>query len=295
MTAASRRGGGAALAALFAGAAAIASSALFVKVSEAGPISTGFWRVFLALPLLWAWAAYDARQRPHATTRTDLRLLVLAGFFFAGDLAVWHWSILLTSVANATLLANCAPIFVTLAAWLIFRRRPNAQFLAGLAAAIVGMFLLLRGDFHESGRALLGDLLGLVTAVFYAGYQLTVTRARNTVSTARLMAVSGAVTALLLLPIALASGERFVPSTAHGWLLLAGLALISQVAGQSLIAYALAHLPGTFASVALLVQAVMAGALAWLLLGETLTALAITGGVLVLIGIRIAHTSERVP
>src|SRR5688500_16222704 len=105
MTAAARRGNRLSLAALFAGAAAIACSALFVKVSEAGPISTGFWRVFLALPMLWAWASYDARARPHVTTRADLRLLMLVGFFFAGDLAVWHWSILLTSVANAVLLA----------------------------------------------------------------------------------------------------------------------------------------------------------------------------------------------
>ena len=295
MTSPVLRGDRAALAALFAGATAIASSALFVKVSEAGPISTGFWRVFLALPVLWAWAVYDARQHPAPTTAASLRLNVLAGFFFAGDLAVWHWSILLTTVANATLLANCAPIVVTLAAWLVFRRTPRPQFLVGLTAAIVGMFLLLRGDFHVGGRALLGDALGIVTAFFYAGYQLTVARARSTVSTARLMAVSGTATAIILLPIALGSGERFVPFTADGWLLLLGLALISQAGGQSLIAYALAHLPGTFASVALLVQAVIAAALAWVLLGETLTATAIGGGVLVLIGIRIAHTAERTP
>ena len=286
------RGRGA-LVALLCGAAAIGSSALFVKVSEAGPVSTGFWRVFLALPVLWAWAAYDARARPGVTSRADVRLMVYAGFFFAGDLAVWHWSILLTSVANATLLANCAPIFVTLAAWLLFRRRPRGQFLIGLAAAIAGMFMLLRGDFHHAGAALLGDALGLVTAVFYAGYQITVARARTAISTARLMAVTGTVTALALLPIALFSGERFVPLTAHGWLLLVSLALVSQVAGQSLIAYALAHLPGTFASVALLVQAVIAAALAWMLLGETLTPLAIAGGILVLVGIRISHTAER--
>jgi drug/metabolite transporter (DMT)-like permease len=284
---------GRALAALFAGAAAIASSALWVKVSEAGPVSTGFWRVFLALPILWAWAVFDARERPHPTTRHDLRLMTIAGFCFAGDLGVWHWSILLTTVANATLFANCAPIFVTLAAWLVFRRPPSARFLVGLAAAIIGMFMLLHGDFHQSGRALLGDVLGIVTAVFYAGYQMTVSRARGTISTARLMAVSSVVSALILLPIALVSGERFLPVTLTGWLLLVGLAMTSQVAGQSLIAYALAHLPGTFASVALLVQAVMAAALAWMLLGETLTALAIGGGVLVLLGIRIAHGAER--
>jgi drug/metabolite transporter (DMT)-like permease len=107
------------------------------------------------------------------------------------------------------------------------------------------------------------------------------------------MAVSATATAVILLPIALASGERFIPVTLTGWGILLGLALVSQVAGQSFIAYALAHLPNTFASVALLVQAVMAAALAWLLLGETLGALAIAGGVLVLIGIRIAHTAER--
>jgi drug/metabolite transporter (DMT)-like permease len=284
---------GTALAALLAGAAAIASSALWVKISEAGPVSTAFWRVILALPLLCAWAAYDARHHPRAMTRTDQRLMIIAGFCFAGDLAVWHWSILLTSVANATLFANCAPIFVTLAAWLAFRRPPSVRFLVGLTAAIVGMFMLLHGDFRHSGYALLGDVLGIVTAVFYAGYQMTVSRARDTVSTGRLMAVTGIVSAIILLPIALGSGERFLPVTTTGWLLLVGLALTSQVAGQSLIAYALAHLPGTFASVALLVQAVIAAALAWLLLGETLTTFAIVGGVLVLIGIRIAHTPER--
>lgn len=249
----------------------------------------------LALPILWAWAAWDARQRPHATTASDFRLLLLAGFCFAGDLAVWHWSILLTSVANAVLLANCAPIFVTLAAWLLFRRAPNVRFLAGLAAALAGMFLLLRGDFHGGGSALLGDGLGLVTAVFYAGYQITVSRARATLSTARLMAVTGTVTVVILLPIALASGEQLVPVSAYGWVLLLGLALISHAFGQSLIAYALAHLPGTFASVGLLLQAVLAAALAWILLDETLTPLAIAGGVLVLVGIRISHTAERAP
>jgi drug/metabolite transporter (DMT)-like permease len=206
---------------------------------------------------------------------------------------VWHWSIVLTSVANATLLANCAPIFVTLAAWIFFGRTPRTLFVAGLCTALIGMALLLRGDFDHGGSALIGDALGIVTAMFYAAYQLAVTRARQTLSTARIMAVSSTVCALILLPVALASGERFVPLTAEGWLLLLGLALIAQAGGQSLIAYAMAHLPATFSSVGLLLQPVIAAALAWVLLGEALTALAIGGAVLVLIGIRIAHQAER--
>jgi drug/metabolite transporter (DMT)-like permease len=282
-----------AIAALLGGAAAIGTSALFVKVSETGPVSTAFWRVFLALPILYAWTRIDQHRSTDTVTRGNLRLMLLAGFFFAGDLAVWHWSIVLTSVANATLLANCAPIFVTLAAWLMFRRRPRALFIAGLALAMLGMALLLRGDFTHGERALLGDALGIVTAMFYAAYQLTVTRARQHTSTSSIMAVSGTITALILLPLALASGERFVPLTAHGWLLLVGLALIAQAAGQSLIAYAMAHLSATFSSVGLLLQPVIAAALAWMLLGEVLTPLSIAGAMLVLLGIRIAHSADR--
>ncbi len=281
-----------AIAALLAGATCIGTSALFVKVSEAGPVSTAFWRVFLALPLLWAWVWMD-RRRSATTLPNPRALLYAAGFFFAGDLAVWHSSIVLTSVANATLLANLAPIFVTLAAWLWWRKKPTLMFLAGLAAALVGVMLLLRSDFSHTGTALLGDALGVVTAMFYAAYQLTVTKLRGTVGTARIMAVSSVVTAVLLLPLALLSGEVFFPITGMGWAKVFGLALISQVAGQSLIAYAMAHLPATLSSVGLLLQPVMAGLFAWILLGETLGAMAIAGAILVLIGIRIATQAER--
>ena len=280
-----------AIVALLVGATCIGTSALFVKVSEAGPISTAFWRVFLALPFLWAWAWMDRRKSAPVQGRIGW-LMLAAGFLFAGDLAVWHSSIVLTSVANATLLANLAPIFVTLAAWLIWRKRPSLSFLAGLAAALAGVVLLIGGDFSHTGTAVLGDILGVITAMFYAAYQLTVTRLRGTVSTARIMAISSVVTAAILLPIAWLSGEVFFPATSTGWAKVFGLAMISQVAGQSLIAYAMAHLPATLSSVGLLLQPVMAGLFAWILLGETLGAIAFAGAALVLIGIRITTLAE---
>jgi drug/metabolite transporter (DMT)-like permease len=205
---------------------------------------------------------------------------------------VWHWSIVLTTVATATLLANLAPIFVTLAIWLLLRQQPTLRFLSGLALAIAGVALLVGGDLQISREMLLGDVLGVVTAMFYAGYQLTVTRLRSTTATSRIMAWSGTVTAAGLLPIALASGEQLLPATGGGWAKLFALALVAQVAGQSLIAYAMAHLPPRLSSVGLLLQPVMAALFAWVLLGETLGALQFAGAVLVLIGIRIAHQAE---
>lgn len=284
-----------AVAALLAGAVAIAASPLFVRVSEAGPVATGFWRVALALPFLWAWSAIGQRERHAASFAADRRLMIAAGLFFAGDLAVWHWSIVLTSVANATLLANLAPIFVTLAVWLLYRRRPGGLFLTGMAVALGGVAALLGGDLRLSGRALAGDCLGVVTAMFYAAYQLAITRLRSRAATASIMAWSGLFTAAALLPLALLSGEQVLPATATGWLTLFGLALISQAAGQSLIAYAMAHLPATFSSVGLLLQPVMAALFAWVLLGETLGSIEIAGGIAVLIGIRIAQRAELAP
>jgi drug/metabolite transporter (DMT)-like permease len=281
-----------AIGALLLGATAIGTSALFVKVSETGPVATAFWRVFLALPFLWMWSVLEQRERHGASFATERRLLVAAGLFFAGDLAVWHWSIVLNSVANSTLLANLAPIFVALAAWLLFRQQLRRKFLLGLAIAITGMTMLIGGDFQLQGRELIGDALGVVTAMFYAGYQLTVTKLRARVATSTIMAWSGLITAIVLLPVALASGERLLPVSDMGWIKLIALALISQVAGQSLIAYAMAHLPATFSSVGLLFQPVMATLFAWLLLGEAVSALQLVGGFTVLVGIRLVHQAE---
>ena len=278
-----------ALAALFAGATAIATAPLFVKVSETGPIATAFWRVFLALPPLWMWALMSEGRQHAAHLRMHRGLMMAAGIFFAGDLAVWHWSILLTSVANTTLLANLAPIFVTAVAWFVFGETPRKLFLAGLAAAIAGTLLLIGANFGHSGSASLGDALGVITAMFYAAYQITVTRLRAHVPTASLMAWSSAIMAALLLPIAWISGEQLLPQTNAGWLKLIGIALFAQVIGQSLIAWAMAHLTATFSSVGLLLQPVMATLFAWILLGEIVGPLQFAGGVLVLAGIALAR------
>ena len=278
-----------ALAALLLGATCIALSPIFVRIADVGPTASAFWRVALAAPLLWPIAALT----PHGPALAHWRLFLLAGVAFAGDLAFWHWSIRFTSVANSTLLANLASIFVTLAAWLFWRERPSGRFLLGLAAALAGVMLLVRTSLAFSASALLGDAFGVVTAAFYAGYILAVKDLRDRgAATVQLMAISTTITAALLFPVALASGETLLPASAAGWLTLAGLAWISHCAGQGLIAYSLAHLPAAFSSVSLLFQPVMAAIFGWVLLGEALTPLQMLGGAVVLAGIYLARRAS---
>jgi drug/metabolite transporter (DMT)-like permease len=279
-----------AFAALMLGATCIALSPIFVRVSEAGPTPTAFWRVALAVPVLWLVFLSGKRDARAAPVARLWPLLLAAGLAFAGDLAFWHTSIKLTSVANSTLLANLASIFVTLAAWLIWRQRPSSLFLLGLASALAGVAILVRASLAASPTGLAGDALGVVTAMFYAWYLLTVEGLRDRgASTLRLMAITSSVTAVILLPVALASGEQFLPHSGSGWVKLAGLALVSHAAGQGLIAYALASLRAAFSSVSLLFQPVMAAAFAWMLLGEPLGPLQAVGGLVVLAGIYLAR------
>lgn len=274
-----------ALPALLLGAVFIALSPIFVRLSEAGPTATAFWRAALAVPVLWIFF--------RGPLKGPKLLFVAAGVAFAGDLAFWHAAIQHTSVANSTLLANLASIFVTLAAWVLWRERPKPLFLAALALALIGVGLLVHTSLSFSRTALLGDALGVVTAMFYAWYILAVKGLRDRgAATLQVMAVTSTLTAAILLPVALATGEPMLPSSAYGWGVLLGLALVSHAAGQGLIAYALAHLPAPFTSVGLLLQPVMAACFAWILLSEPLVALQIAGGLVVLAAIWLARRAS---
>jgi drug/metabolite transporter (DMT)-like permease len=266
-------------------------------LSEVPPTATAFYRVLLAVPLFAVWAALEPRGQVNlaasASHRQTALWLLLGGLFFAGDLAVWHWSLAYTSVANSTLLANLAPIFVTIAAWLLFGERIQGVFVLGLLIALAGAGVLVGASFSFGEEHLFGDALAFATAIFYAGYLICVKELRRSLGTARLMAGSSLVTALPLLLVTLIAREDLWPETLSGWLMLAGVAWVSQFLGQGLIAFGLAHLPASFSSVSLLVQPAAAAVLAWIILEEELSAWQALGGLAVLAGILLARRGSR--
>jgi drug/metabolite transporter (DMT)-like permease len=281
-----------ALPALLVGGIAIGFSPIFVRVSELGPIATGFYRLLLALPLLWLWMHWEGRRAARGTTSVKWLPIAVPGILFAGDILFWHWSITYTTVANATLFANLAPVIVTVGAGLYLRERITYRFLAGMALAMGGAALLVNASAALGARYVLGDMLGLITACFFGSYVVAVARLRNRNAASTIMFYSSTVTCVLLLAATLMSGEHFLPSAANGWIALFALAWISQAMGQGFIAYALGHLPASFSALAILIEPLTAALLGWVWLGETLGVLQAIGGVIVLAGIAVARRAS---
>ena len=274
-----------AFAALIFGACAIGFAPIFVRMTETGPAAAGFWRLFLALPILALLALRDGG----GVKTPPSRAMLLAGLFFAMDLSFWHYGVKLTSVANATVLTNLSPVVVTAVAWFAFRERPGRIFLAGLALAISGAWTMAAGaDKSQAIAPMLGDLLSLATAVWYALYFIAMRQARQGAGASRAMFWSTLVSTPILLGVAFGMGEDIIPASGAGWLACVGLAVV-HVAGQGSIAWALGRLPASIASVVVLAQPVVAAVAGWILFHESLTPLQMAGGVLTLVGVVIAQ------
>jgi drug/metabolite transporter (DMT)-like permease len=177
----------------------------------------------------------------------------------------------LTSIANASLLSNLAPGFVSLGSFLLFRERVSRGFIGAMIAAIVGVAILAGDKLGIDVNQIVGDGLGVLSSVAFAAYLMAIARLRLRQRSSTIMAGTVVFTGLGLLALAVASGESFVPKTFYGWLDLLALALISHALGHGLLTVALAQVGATFSAVSMLSIPVTAAIYGWLLFGEPLT------------------------
>ena len=268
---------------------------ILFRWSEVGPTASAFYRALLTIPVFWTWAAIESRRHARselARTRlrqSDLWLMIFAGAVFAANISAYAWAVHLTSVANASLLSNLAPIFVSLASFLLLGERVSRGFVAAMIAAIVGVTILVGDKLGLGQEELLGDGLGVFSSLAFAFYLMAIGRVRLRQPSSTVMAASVVVTALTLLVLALATGESLLPRTIYGWADLLALALVSQALGQGLLTVALAHVSATFSAVSLLILPVTAAFYGWLFFGEPLSLNQAVGAPIVLASILAAR------
>ncbi len=282
--------------ALCAGAIAMGISPVFVRFAAAdvGPFASAFWRVALALPVLYAWMRIEETGEPGGLSRRSFdRATILAGLAFAGDLFFWHLAILNTTVANATFFATTAPIFVILIVWLVLRKAVSRGTLIGLVLCLLGGASLIGQRLQVAPERIHGDLYGVGTALFLGVYFLSVERARNGRAAGRVTFELSLITAAVLFVAALLFDTRLVPQSWNGLAALVALAWISHAAGQGLLSVALGRLPAVFSSLVIFLEAIAGAAFGWIILGEVLTPIQFLGGALILLGIWAARPRQE--
>ncbi len=191
--------------------------------------------------------------------------------FFAGDLLFWHHAIEAVGAGLATVLGNLQVIVVGVVAWLMLGERPSRATLMALPIVLVGVVLIsgVVGGRPYGADPGLGVILGLCTALCYAGYLLVIRRGGRD---ARRPAGPVAVATLFTVIAASVAGTIYgdldlSPGPASlAW--LAVLGVTSQSAGYLFISISLPRLPAVVTSIILLSQPVMTVVLSIVLLGE---------------------------
>lgn len=283
--------------AMLGGNAALAFGPAFVREADVGPVAAAFWRLALALPVLLVFAAWQWRslsikagQPLSWPARSVWGLALLGGVFFAADLGSWHLGILQTKMANATLFGNAASLILAVTTLLLARRLPRGLESVALMLAFAGAVLLMSESSQQGQAQLIGDLLCLLAGVLYAGYVLTMQRARDSLPSWPTLALSSAAGIVPLLLFSMLLGERIMPGD---WTPVLLLALTSQIIGQGLLIWSLPHFSALVVGLTLLTQPAIAALAGWLLYQERLSLVDLVGGVMVAVAIVLIRLPQR--
>ncbi len=247
------------------GAAVISVTAMFVHLVALGPAALGAYRCGFAVLALGAWILVRPRSRVvDPLAGPSVRAVVYAvgaGACFAADLYVWHLSIPLAGTGFATLLANTQVFWVAGFSALALKERLHPRLLVCAVLALVGIALLANPGTVPGTLRLRGIALGLATGVFYAGYYLCLRASQREVRRLTLtgnLAVTCVVSMVLLLGVAVATGESLVLSGLREAGLLCILGSVVHVGGWVAISKGMTAIPAASGALLLLLQPILA-------------------------------------
>lgn len=211
-----------------------------------------------------------------------IRSCALGGVFFAADVSLSFNAFKLTSVANATIIGALAPIFIALGAARWFGERFQPRDAGFVAASFLGVAMVAAGSSGSASWSPLGDLLAALGVLTWTSYWLFSKRARLTTPTLEYMATVMLVAAIVVTAWTAVAGVSLEPPRGMDWFWVWLLVLIPGATGHMLLAWSHRHVEAWIASLITQGQPVVGSLAAWILLRESLTALTIVGGLVVL-------------
>lgn len=275
-------------------AAGFSLKAVFVKLAYlAGPVDALTllaMRMLLALPL-FAWLALTA---PRGSQPLDRRLLLQIGLlactgYYLSSLYDFIGLSYISTGLERLILYVYPTMVVLLGAW-FQRRQPSARLWQALAISYAGLLMAFGHDLGQRGDAgdvLIGGAWIFAAAFVYAVYMLGVAELIDKVGSLRLTGLAGSASCLWVLAHWLLLGEpaRMLAMPAGVWHNAIWMALLSTVLPIWLLAKAIQQLGPGGAAAAGSIGPILTMLAAWLLLGEPISVLQLTGMLLVLLGV----------
>jgi drug/metabolite transporter (DMT)-like permease len=277
-------------------AASFGLSGAFVKpLLESGwsPVAAVTLRALIGGAVLAPVALAQLRGDLRPVLRAWRRVLGMALVGVAGAQGMYFAAIERIPVGTAILIEFMAPLLLVAVAWALTGRRPAVPVLLGSVAAAGGLALVVS---PSGGGALdpVGVLLAIGAMVGCAGYFAIAAQGADGLPPVALAAAGLLVAAAVLGLVGLTGILPFTGSVADvsvlgrvvpWWvpMLVVGVVATALAYGAGITGSAM--LGSRLASFVGLLEVAAAGAWAWLLLGEELTALQLVGGALIVAGI----------
>ncbi|HEX2130769.1 MAG TPA: EamA family transporter [Actinophytocola sp.] len=236
--------------------------------------------------------------------RADLRLLAAYGLVgVAGVQLLYFAAVARIPIGVALLLEFTSPILVAL--WVRFVRRTvlPAQMWAGTILALVGLAMVAQ-VWQGLRLDAVGLLAGIGAALCSAGYFLLGEHGMTTLTPIGMVTwgmVVGAVAIAVIAPPWSLPGDTLAADVDFGswrvpvWTLLVACAVMSTALAYLFSISALRDLPANVASVLALCEVVIATAMAWLVLGQTLAVVQLAGAAVLLAGASLVQLASRDP
>lgn len=255
-----------------------ASGVIAKGITELGALSVVFWRmwIYTAIVLLFL------HLRGTPLRMSSIRVSMRGGLALGADIMLFFVSIRLTTVANATVIASCQPIFMLLLAGRLFGERPRRADWALAATALLGVAIVMFGSSGRPEWSLNGDLLAVLTLVAWTLYFVFSKLTRGQIDSAQYTGATALLAALVSTPFAVFSGQVFDMPSPTAWLWLVILSIGPGFTSHMLMNWALGQIPAWFGSTLTLAIPVTSTLLAWAFLGERVVALQVAGMALVL-------------
>lgn len=290
---------------LFFGILIVSTSSIFIRFAqkEASSIVIAAYRLSIAAVILLPIALSRYRSELQGLSRKQIILVIFSGVFLAFHFATWITSLEFTTVASSVVLVSTTPLWVAILSPFILRERPTRMVAVGMVVALAGGTLVGLSDAcsFESlgvicppvqaffqGSSMYGNFLALAGAVTAAAYLLVGRFLRPTMSLIVYIFTVYGMAAVVLVVMALLSGQRTAGFPFYVYILFLILAAGPQLLGHTSFNYGLRYLSAAYVSIALLGEPIGSTILALVILKEIPAPLEVIGGAVILAGIMLA-------